>query len=1385
LEKLYVSFSSKTYTTVITTIILLFSVVQAELWDPPLLNPSFEAPILEYGQWVPDVNDWYEADSTAWIEYGTGEGNGAPLAIDGNQWGGSSSGYFYQQIGTYNGGTAYNISLVLGKKPFRSWIGVRVALWVGGSAESAADNVDLSSIGATMTDSVILTEGLDLLPSDVMATALGQALLSFGSGFTIGDPVWLEIKGAGGSQQFFDNVSFGPLHVASNPSPDNFEARIDPTTSLTWDPPDAISNPTYTLYFGTDPEDWDIEVTNLTSPSYSPAMDYMTTYSWRIDVVDGEQIYSGFLWSFTTGGIATDPQPEDGAGGLVPEVIYLGWVGDDFVDSYKAYFGTELPLPTTPIYDGSVRQCTANATTGEQQYYWRVDQYVNGVPTVEGDIWTFSTRGKLWYPPFGDLDGDRKIELGDLVLLTQQWLDEAGCIEYPDACADFVGEDGVDFEDFLVLSESWGQGENPVIINEIHYNPDLKYELVEFIELYNTSSEPVDISGWHFCDGIIYQFPPDTIIEKNGYVVVAENPYPSVTNKTVWDKYGIDESIVYWPFEGNLNNEGEKIELCDADGIEVDQVDYQLGFPWPTVGDAVPETSAGSGHSIQLINPTLDNDLAGSWRSAYPTPGAENGQVWAVNTPPHIRQVNHEPAQPRSGQEVTITAKVTDPDGVASVTLSYQPVNPGNYIPVTLPNLSYSEPTLPNPDYEANWTQIPMHDDGLNGDEFGGDAIYTVQLPGPLQTHRRLVRYRITVEDGDGISLQVPYSDDPQPNFAYFVYDGVPAWSGAVNPNGVYPDNVTVTYSEAVLRSLPVYHLIARETDVITCQYNSYWDDTQYHFCGSLIYDGKVYDNIHYRVRGQYSTFRWGKNKWKFDFNRGHYFQARDDYGRKRKEKWDKMNVGTGACPWWQYPHPGIWDQGAGGMLLNETLAFRLYNMAGVPACNTNYFQFRIIDGGTEVNPTNQYDGDFWGLYFTIENADGAFLNEHELPDGNTYRMDGGANKMNQGPTQTTGYSDVSYFISSITGYRAYQTLSQWENDCNLNRYYSSNAVGIACNDSDRRPEANCIYYHNPATNRWSMLPWDLDLMFEWATHYINWEDWDQVLSEQPAANIPYRNRCRELLDLLFNTDQIPQLVDEMSALISESEPEKSFINAEQAMWDYHPRVAATGHAGLWYEHNEFLISKDWPGMVDYYKTFLSPNPPSYFDDGTYAVKKLTSVAVDTSAPFKPTANYIGSGGYPTNDLRFQASTFSDPQGSQTFGAMKWRIAEIAPFTVEPLPDISGGSSTTITLLNQNENWKYFKGESEPSDPVEEWRQLWFNDNDWDEDPTVIGFSDDDDDTILTDMYLSYYTLYLRNTFDVSDKSQVQSLKLYVYVDDGCIIWINGTEVARPYVPEG
>ncbi|MFZ0033713.1 MAG: lamin tail domain-containing protein [Sedimentisphaerales bacterium] len=930
----------------------------------------------------------------------------------------------------------------------------------------------------------------------------------------------------------------------------------------------------------------------------------------------------------------------------------------------------------------------------------------------------------------------------------------------------------------------------PVVINEIHYNPDVKVELVEFVELYNASGNTVDLSGWYFSKGIDYNFPPGTMIPPNGYVVVTEDPTPAYVDVTVHSKYGTSTSIIYGPFTGNLSNDGETIELRNAQGEVVDQVDYQIGFPWPTVGDAVPDDDLhpGTGRSIQLVNPAFDNDLGGNWRSAYPTPGAKNTAVYATNLPPCIRQVEHTPEQPKAGEVVTITAKVTDSDGVASVTLKYQLVNPGNYIPKTLPNLSQTTPTVVNPAYEsaANWSSLAMRDDGLNGDMTAGDSIYTVQIPAGTQTNRRLIRYRIVAVDSGARSITVPYSDDPQPNFAYFVYNGVPSWTG----DGI-------TYSTEVLTSLPVYHLISRNSDVENCQWNPGWDDGQYHFVGTLVYDGKVYDHVPYHVRGQVSTFRWGKNKWKFNFNRGHYFQARDDYGNKYVNKWNNLDIGTGTCPWWQYPHPGgTWDLGTGGMLLNECLSFRLYNLAGVPACNTNYFHFRVIDDAAESGAT-QYDGDFWGLYFAIEEPDGRFLKEHGLADGNIYKMDSEPDKFNQGPTQVVNNSDVDVFIA---GQNPYSTQDWWESNVKLDWFYSFKTVGIAINNSDPRPQENCFYYHDPAdpnNNHWSIHPWDLELTYEWGTHYTWWEDIQYCLYYYPELYIAYQNRARELVDLLFDNNnygwrQTDQLVDELASIIA-TPYGRRFIDAERAMWDYHPRVADTGHAGYWYELNEFFYrpgqDNNWDSMAAYYKQYLTPTGISDFLIGNYGLNALISgiygwppdnyfyipSIADSDIPYTPTVTYVGGPNYPANDLVFQTSAFSDPQGSGTFAALKWRIAEVSPYTPPPPPE-----DLTVELIGPyNSEWKYFKGTTEPPST---WRQIGFDDTSWLSGYMPIGYYDGHSEyfaTYLSDMKNGYTAVYLRKTFEISDPCAIESIRLAAYYDDGFNVWINGHYVDR------
>ena len=65
-------------------------------------------------------------------------------------------------------------------------------------------------------------------------------------------------------------------------------------------------------------------------------------------------------------------------------------------------------------------------------------------------------------------------------------------------------------------------------------------------------------------------------------------------------------SDVVGSFEFGLDADGEMIRLLDSNGSLVDKVEYDNIAPWPTEPD-------GTGRTLELISPSLDNLLAENW----------------------------------------------------------------------------------------------------------------------------------------------------------------------------------------------------------------------------------------------------------------------------------------------------------------------------------------------------------------------------------------------------------------------------------------------------------------------------------------------------------------------------------------------------------------------------------------------------------------------------------------------------------------------------------------------------------------------------------------------------------------------------------------------------
>jgi hypothetical protein len=136
--------------------------------------------------------------------------------------------------------------------------------------------------------------------------------------------------------------------------------------------------------------------------SYNPGpLQLAKTYYWRIDEFDGAGTYEGEVWSFTTEGAVSGPNPADGAVDIMPSAI-LNWDAGAVAASHEVYFGMDADAvanatTASPEYKGPKAlgeesydpgQLTLNTT-----YYWRIDE-INGVnpdsPWI-GKVWSFTT----------------------------------------------------------------------------------------------------------------------------------------------------------------------------------------------------------------------------------------------------------------------------------------------------------------------------------------------------------------------------------------------------------------------------------------------------------------------------------------------------------------------------------------------------------------------------------------------------------------------------------------------------------------------------------------------------------------------------------------------------------------------------------------------------------------------------------------------------------------------------------------------------------------------------------------------------------------------------------------------------------------------------------
>ena len=153
---------------------------------------------------------------------------------------------------------------------------------------------------------------------------------------------------------------------------------------------------------------------------------------------------------------------------------------------------------------------------------------------------------------------------------------------------------------------------NDLRVTEINYQPHaanlvagmgeagVDASQFEFVELANTGSQPLDLSGVRFTRGIEFVFADNTLLGPGQRTVVVANP------AAFQSRYGAAVAVA-GQFAGDLANDGERIELRDKDANALVSLDYGVDDPWP-------RRAAGAGSSLEVIDPLGSITDAANWR---------------------------------------------------------------------------------------------------------------------------------------------------------------------------------------------------------------------------------------------------------------------------------------------------------------------------------------------------------------------------------------------------------------------------------------------------------------------------------------------------------------------------------------------------------------------------------------------------------------------------------------------------------------------------------------------------------------------------------------------------------------------------------------------------
>ncbi|MDA7930797.1 CotH kinase family protein [Akkermansiaceae bacterium] len=193
-----------------------------------------------------------------------------------------------------------------------------------------------------------------------------------------------------------------------------------------------------------------------------------------------------------------------------------------------------------------------------------------------------------------------------------------------------------------------------LVISELHYRPaDVDASEMtagftdrddfEFLELMNSGTQTIDLSGVKFITGITFDFATAGLRTlEPGVRLLIVNDLAAFQQR-----YGMAFSNqIAGEYTGNLSNDGELITMVDASGTTTHAFTYNDQLPWPEGPD-------GDGFTLVLIDPSqqpvLDHAAPASWHASGTvggSPGESNSsnyESWRIANGLPIPEIDPDP----------------------------------------------------------------------------------------------------------------------------------------------------------------------------------------------------------------------------------------------------------------------------------------------------------------------------------------------------------------------------------------------------------------------------------------------------------------------------------------------------------------------------------------------------------------------------------------------------------------------------------------------------------------------------------------------------------------------------------------------------------------------